>query len=195
VTHLQGTLTPEQMRRDAVIQWDGFGEVRDVCYSRRGALLTVINWTGSGLSLFLVGVATVARWRGVEPARYAKLVGVAVAIAGVVTGIGYSLLEVVPVIFEPRFLRQHEFKNQQLVVRTALADQLDTNAPVTLESVRAAIQRGLPFALTNVLKQTPKRLIREEDSPFNYSFRRGSNGVEVLFYDEFGRSIAYPAPE
>lgn len=192
VTRLQGTLTPEQMRKDAVVQWDGFGEVRDVRYSWLGALLTVINWTGSGLCLFLVGVAAVARRRGVEPARYARSVGIAVAVAMVATGIGYASLEVVPVTLEKRPTRWGEFRNQQLAVRIALAKELDTNTPITIDAVRAVLQRGLPFALTNGLSRPPKFTIREEDSPFNYSLRQGSNGVELLFHDEFGRGEAEP---
>lgn len=192
VTRLQGTLTPEQMRQDAVIQWDGFGEVRDVRYSQLGATLTVLNWTGSALCLFFVGVAAVARWCGVEPTRYAKAMVAAIAIAGAATGIGYMQLEVVPVTLERRFARWVDFRNQQLAVRIALTDELGTNAPITVEAVRAALQRGLPFALTNGLSQPPKLLIREEDSPYNYTLRQGANGVEVLFYDDFGRTVAEP---
>ncbi len=192
ITRLQGTLTPEQMRQDAVIQWDGFGEVRDVRYSQRGAFFTVLNWSGSGLCLFFVGVAVVARWRGVEPTRYAKSVRGAAAVAVVATGIGYASLEVVTVTLEKRFARWGEMRKQQLAVRIALADELDTNAPITIEAVRAALQRGLPFALTNGLSRPPKVAIREEDSPFNYSLRQGSNGVELLFYDDFGRAEVEP---
>lgn len=195
VTRLQGTLTPEQMRQDAVIQWDGFGEVRDVRYSRQGALLTVLNWTGSTLCLFFVGVAAVARWRGVEPTCYAKAMVAAVAVAAAATGIGYARLEVVPVTLERRFVRWHDFRNQQMAVRVALVDELNTNAPITVEAVREALRRGLPFALTNGFSRPPKLTIREEDSPFNYSLREGPNGVEVLFYDDFGRAVVEPASD
>ncbi len=192
VTRLQGTLTPEQMRQDAVIRWDGFGEVRDVRYSQFGATLTVLNWTGSDLCLFFVGLAAVARWRGVEPTRYAKAMVAAVALAAVATGIGYAQLEVVPVTLERRFARWVDFRNQKLAVRIALTDELGANAPITVDAVREALRRGLPFALTNGLSRPPKHLIREEDSPYNYTLRQGSNGVEVLFYDDFGRAVVEP---
>lgn len=195
VTRLQGTLTPEQMRQDAVIQWDGFGEVRDVRYSRLGATLTVLNWIGSALCLFFVGVAAVARWRGVEPTCYAKPMVAAIAIAAAATGIGYAQLEVVPVTFESRLARILQVKNHQATLRIVLADELDTNAPITLEKVRAALQRGLPFALTNGLSRPPKLPIREEDSPYNYTLRQGASGVEILFYDDFGRTVAEPVAE
>lgn len=195
VTRLQGTLTPEQMRQDAVIQWDGIGEVRDVRYSRLGATLSVLNWTGSALCLFFVGVAAVARWRGVEPTRYAKAMVAAVAVIAAATGFGYAQLEVVPVTLERRFARWVDFRNQQLAVRIALMDELGTNAPITVEAVRAALQRGLPFALTNGVSRPPKFLIREEDSPYNYTIRQGANGVEVLFYDAMGRAVVEPVEE
>ncbi len=191
-TRLQGTLTTEQMRQDAVIQWDGFNEVRDVRYSRLGAILTVLNWTGSALCLFFVGLAAVARWRGVEPTRYAKAMVAAVAVIAAATGFGYAQLEVVPVTLERRFARWVDFRNQQLAVRIALMDELGTNAPITVEAVRAALQRGLPFALTNGLSRPPKLLIREEDSPYNYTIRQGANGVEILFYDDMGRAVVEP---
>ncbi len=191
-TRLQGTLTPEQMRQDAVIQWDGFNEVRDVRYSRLGATLTVLNWTGSALCLFFVGVAAVARWRGVEPTRHAKAMGAAVAVTAAATGFGYAQLEVVPVTLERRFARWSDLRNQQVAVRIALMDELGTNAPITVEAVRAALQRGLPFALTNGLSRPPKLLIREEDSPYNYTIRQGANGVEILFYDDMGRAVVQP---
>lgn len=194
-TRLQGTLTPEQMRQDAVIQWDGFSEVRDVRYSRLGATLTALNWTGSALCLFFVGVAAVARWRGVEPTRYAKAMVAAVAVTVAATGFGYAQLEVVPVTLERRFARWVDFRNQQLAVRIALMDELGTNAPITVEAVRAALQRGLPFALTNGVSRPPKFLIREEDSPYNYTIRQGANGVEVLFYDAMGRAVVEPVEE
>ena len=192
VTRLQGTLTPEQMRQDAVIQWDGFNEVRDVRYSRLGATLTVLNWTGSALCLFFVGVAAIARWRGVEPTRYAKAMVAAVAGTAAATAFGYSQLEVVPVTLDRRFARLSDFKSQQVAVRIALMDELDTNAPISVEAVRAALRRGLPFALTNGLSRPPKFLIREEDSPYNYTIRQGANGVEILFYDDMGRAVVEP---
>ncbi len=195
VTRLQGTLTPEQMQQDAVIQWDGFGEVRDVRYSQLGATLTVFNWTGSALCLFFVGLASVARWRGVEPTCYAKAMAAAVILAAAATGIGYAQLEVVPVTLERRFARWVDFRNQQRAVRIALTDELSTNAPITVDAVREALRRGLPFALTNGLSRPPKLLIREEDSPYNYTLRQGSNGVEVLFYDDFGRVVVEPVIE
>jgi hypothetical protein len=195
VTRLQGTLTPEQMRQDAVIQWDGFGEVRDVRYSQLGATLTVLNWTGSALCLFFVGLASVARWRGVEPTCYAKAMAAAVILAAAATRIGYAQLEVVPVTLEGRYVRRHESKFQQRAVRNALADELNTNAPITVEAVRAALQRGLSFAQSNGQSRSPRPLFREEDSPYNYTLRQGANGVEVLFYDDFGRAVVEPVIE
>jgi hypothetical protein len=195
VTRLQGTLTPEQMRQDAVIQWDGFGEVRDVRYSQLGATLTVLNWTGSALCLFFVGLASVARWRGVEPTCYAKAMAAAVILAAAATRIGYAQLEVVPVTLEGRYVRRHESKFQQRAVRNALADELNTNAPITVEAVRAALQRGLSFAQSNGQSRSPRPLFREEDSPYNYTLRQGANGVEVLFYDDFGRVVVEPVIE
>lgn len=189
-TRLQGTLTPEQMRQDAVIQWDGFNEVRDVRYSRLGATLTVLNWTGSALCLFFVGLAAIARWRGVEPTRYAKAMVAAVAVTAAATGFGHAQLEVVPVTLERRFARWSDFRNQQVAVRIALTDELGTNSPVTVEAVRGTLQRGLRFAVTNGLSRPPKFLIREEDSPYNYTIRQGANGVEILFYDGLGRAVA-----
>lgn len=187
VTRLSGKLSPGQMRQDAVIRWDGFGEARDIRYSTRGALMTALNWTGSAFCLFVLGVVIVSRVRGVEPNTYSRATMLAGCVVIVITGIVYFILPVVPVKLEKRFARYSDAKNQFYAVRFALVDELPTNAPVTLESARAAIQRGLPFHLTNGMSRPYSFAIREEDSPYNYSLRAVPGGVEVLFHDAWGR--------
>lgn len=186
VTRLSGQLSPDQMRQDAVIRWDGFAEARDVRYSARGALVTALNWTGSTFCLFVLGVAVVSRVQGREPGTYRRPTLLVAGVALLTTAVIYGSLPVIPVTLENRFARYSDARSQFLAVRIALADELPTNAPVTLESVRAAIRRGLPAALSEAERQRLSYQIREEDSPYNYSLRAVPGGVEVLFHDAWG---------
>ncbi|HRI12140.1 MAG TPA: DUF2330 domain-containing protein [Verrucomicrobiota bacterium] len=198
VTRLEGRLTSRQMRDDAVIHWDGTSEVRDVRYSAHGAWVSSINWTVNAFCLFVVGVAVSSRVRGQEAGRYFQSILIAGMVAAITTGLFYSRLSVVPVTMEKPWVRRTDAKNQQLLIRMAIMDELDTNAPVTLEAVRVAIQRGLPFHLAQYSKNVrriPTFQIREEDSPYNYSLRGVSNGVELLLYDQIGRAAVHRIPE
>ena len=195
VTRLQGTLTPSQMRRDAVVRWDGFAEVQDVRYSLQGAWMSVANWTVNGLCLFMVGLAAFTRSRSPSPRTLAKAALTAVLSAVAVTGLGVAMLPIVPVTLERRFATQNDALNQQYAVRFAILDEQATNAPVTLTSVREAIRRGLPFHLGQIGRRRSNFRIREEDSPFNYSLRSRSNGVDLLLYDPIGRVEVIPIPK
>lgn len=186
VTRLSGQLSPDQMRQDAVIRWDGFAEARDVRYSARGALVTALNWTGSTFCLFVLGVAVVSRVQGREPGTYRRPTLLVAGVVLLTTAVIYGSLPVIPVTLENRFARYSDARNQFLAVRIALADELPTNAPVTLESVRAAIRRGLPVALSEAERKRLGYEIREEDSPYNYSLHSVPDGVEVWFHGTWG---------
>jgi hypothetical protein len=194
VTRLSGKLSPEQMRQDTVIRWDGFAGARDVRYSTRGALMTALNWSGSAFCVFVLGVAIVSRVRGVEPATCARATMFAAGVAAVITGIIYLSLPVVSVKLEKGY-RRFDAMNQFRAVRLALVDELPTNAPVTVESVRAAIRRGLPAQFSETARAKLGYEIREEDSPYNYSLRAVPGGVEVLFHDAWGRPEVVRVPE
>ncbi len=194
VTRLQGTLTSSQMRRDAVVRWDGFAEVQDVRYSLRGAWTSVVNWTVNGLCLFMVGLAAFTRGRTTNPRISRRATLAAVLATGAVTGLGVAALPRVPVTLERAHGREFDAQNQQSALYPSILRELDTDAPVNLSSVREAFRRGLPFRLRNSGRQRTNFRIREEDSPFNYSFRSRSNGVDLLLYDSIGRAAVIPIP-
>jgi len=187
VTRLSGTLSPEQMRQDALIKWDGFAPSRTVYYSAQGALITGLNWTGSAACMFMVGVAAMARVRRREPDTYLRPAALAAIVATLATTVIYARLPVIPVKLEKRFAPRMDARNQFHAIRIALMDELPAGEPVTLESVRAAIQRGLPALFSEAEKRRFSYQIREEDSPYNYSLRAVPGGVEVLFHDAWGR--------
>lgn len=195
VTRLSGVLSPERMRKDATVQWDGFSEARDVRYSARGAWITVLNRTVSALCLLILGVAGVARLRGREPVVSWRPSLAVALVAALITALMYTRLPVIPVRLEARFSRLSDAKNQFLAVQLALMDELPTNAPVTLESAREAIRRGLGAQISPSMRAKLGYEIREEDSPYHYSLHQVPGGVEVRFYDAWGRAEVERFPE
>ncbi|MFM7102351.1 MAG: DUF2330 domain-containing protein, partial [Verrucomicrobiota bacterium] len=186
VTRLRGRLTPEHMRQDAVVRWDGRKEQRQILYSGQGAWLTAANWTVNGLNLLLVALAVRARLRP-ESLRSSLPIGAWGAVFFLLAAVAIRVaLPVVPVRLENRWSRLSEARSEQLAVQLAALDALDTNALVTLEAVRRAIERGLASARRGAGMPDPRSPIREEDSPWNYSLRGQTNGVDLLLHDGLG---------
>ena len=195
VTRLQGTLSGSQMRRDAVIGWREFKEIRDVRYSLRGAWTSVANWTVNGLCLALVVLAPCFRPTAGPSRKVAGMAFWAVLVAVAVSAIWVAALPVSAVSVGRWYGREMDAERQQWAIRHAIREHRDVTAPVTLDSVREAIRRGLPLKLREMNRRPLQYLIREEDSPFNYSLRGRSNGVELLLYDSLGQAEVIPLPE
>ena len=195
VTRLQGTLNGAQMRRDAFIGWRKFKEIRDVRYSLRGAWTSVANWTVNGLCLALVVLAPCFRPTAGPSRKVAGMAFWAVLVAVAVSAIGVAALPVSAVSVGRWYGREMDAERQQWAIRHAIREHRDVTAPVTLDSVREAIRRGLPLKLREMNRRPLQYLIREEDSPFNYSLRGRSNGVELLLFDSLGQAEVIPLPE
>ena len=88
-------------------------------------------------------------------------------------------------------MQYSQARHEQLELQMAAAEAIDTNAPITVEKVRQTIARELPkmFAITRSARSSTtgyKPQIREEDSPWNYSLRGRSNGVDLILHDAIG---------
>jgi hypothetical protein len=198
VTRLQSTLTPRQMRNDAVVQWDEFALKLDTRYSARGAWSWATNWTVNTFAVLAVGIALIARLSGSPVERNFRILGAAGLAAIIATVVIQAALPVVPVALQSRRAIYGDTRDVPYLVRFAIQDELDTNRPISLESVRVAIQRGLPFHEADYSKSVLRALtfhIREEDSPYDYSLRESTNGVDLLLFDEIGRAEAIRLPE
>lgn len=195
VTRLQGTLSGAQMRRDAVIGWREFKEIRDVRYSLRGAWTSVANWTVNGLCLALVVLAPCFRPTAGPSRKVAGMARWAVLAAVAVSGIWVAALPVSAVSVGRWYSREVDAERQQWAIRHAIREHWDVTSPVTLDSVRDSIRQGLPLKLREMNRRPPQYLIREEDSPFNYSLRGRSNGVDLLLYDSLGQAEVISLPE
>jgi len=195
VTRLHGKLTPARMRKDAVIRWDGTTPRHEALYSARGAWGTVANWMVNGFNLVLVGLLFRARVRN-QPLR---TLGVPVAATALVMLLGtltaVAILPIVPVRLESKRALSSDVRHQRWAVEMALEDGLDTNAPVTLEDARKAIQRELPAWLETLQGRKTAMVIREEDSPYMYSLRATPQGVDLLLHNGWGgvsEAISFP---
>ncbi|MFZ9856591.1 MAG: DUF2330 domain-containing protein [Limisphaerales bacterium] len=192
VTRLRGRLTPETLRRDAVLRWSGQKARREVLYSSEGAWKTALNWTVNGFNLLVIGLAFHARVRpGASPFRLKTLVSGA-GVLLLATVMIRLILPVVPVRLQrSAWMQYSQARHEQLELQMAAAEAIDTNAPITVEKVRQTIARELPkmFAITRSAKSSTtgyKPQIREEDSPWNYSLRGRSNGVDLILHDAIG---------
>lgn len=195
VTRLHGELTPARMREDAVIRWDGMTPRHEVQYSVRGAWGTVANWTVNGFNLAVVGLLLRAWARN----QSVRTLGIPLVVTGLVlllgTVVAVAMLPVVPVRLESLRALSSDVRHQQRAVEMALEDGLDTNAPVTLEGARQAIQRKLPAWLETLRDRKTAFVIREEDSPYMYSLRATPQGVDLLLHDGRGgvsEAISFP---
>lgn len=192
VTRLRGNLTPETLRQDAVLRWGGRKERREVLYSSEGAWRTALNWTVNGFNLLVIGLALHARVRpGASPFRLKTLVSGA-GVLLLATVMIRLVLPVVPVRLQrSAWMQYNQARHEQLELILAASEAIDTNAPVTVEKVRQTIARELPkmFATTRSTRSSTtgyQPQIREEDSPWNYSLRGRSNGVDLILHDAIG---------
>ncbi len=187
VTRLRGTLTTQQMKRDALVEWEPFAERHQVFYSAHGALFASLNWTSNALCALVVSIAIASRWRRVEPSAHARKFAVALVTATVATAILWLGFPVVPVRLERWSVRQHEILNNRMLALDAI-DSLGTNHPVSIGAVRAAINRAIKEGTRDKWVR-PGTGFREEDSPGNYTLRDTPDFIELRFYDANGRPV------
>ena len=185
-TRLNATLSPEQMRTDAFVEWDGTTPCQAERYSPRGAGLMCLQAVGGGWLVCLVVVGAAMRlrsWSGRQASRILSAALVLALVAGVVC---YLWLPVVPVRMESRFERMLGSQAGEHVF-ALVAQQFKPGDPKpSVESVRAAIRK--------VQRENPALLSRpmiEEDSPRNYLLRAVPGDVEMVYFDDYGQEWVY----
>lgn len=181
-TRLRGRLTHETLKNDAILHWSGHEYRHEIVYSDQGAWLTDLNWTINGFNVLVIALAVHTRLRpGGSPfRRKTLLIGTAVLL--VATAAIRLSLPVVPTRNISKARLALTFRDQNTVkvaAQLAAVDAIETPEPVTVESVRKTIAQELS-------KARPAPRIREEDSPWNYSLRGQSNGVDLILHDAIG---------
>jgi hypothetical protein len=186
------------MQKDALLHWDGFEERQEVLYSARGALTTAANRVMGIATVAAVGLILVPPWRRrVQPVA-GRFVLAGALLATALIGLVYLWLPVVPVRLERGrdWLRSHSsyLTDSQYAVQFAIHEVgFDTNAsPITVEAVREALQKYLPFHLEQASRYRQRPIPREEDSPGNYTLRPRGQSVDLLLYDGRGGVIEVP---
>lgn len=195
ITKLTAELSPADMARDAIISWSQFRGRHTQLYSEAGALITAANWSISPICILAMIVGLVAhRNGGLSHKSFWVSAGAAgcVLLAGVMVFIALPKTQVRFERFAPQ--RSH-------VYLTALAltaeDQVPTNQPVTIQLVRAALAKTKDQWRENLLQGG---VVREEDSPGNYTLRETLTGVAVVGYNALGAAQElhtiprFPAP-
>ncbi len=185
-TRLNATLSPEQMRTDAIVEWDGNTPFQQVCYSARGARLTCVQWFGGGWLACVILVSAGNRFGWWKAQRIGLMASGAFTFAGLAGALCLLWMPVVPVRMESR-------RGPLLAAARAegayasLAFVFKRGDPLpSVDSVRGAIRE--------VLEEYPYRSIgpmREEDSPRNYIVRDVPNDVEMVYFDEYGQARVY----
>ncbi len=185
-TRMKATLSPEQMRADAVVEWDGNTPHQQARYSARGAALTCVQGFGGGWLICLVLAAAGMRFRSWSGRRAIGILSGALVLAAVIGSVCFLRMPVVPVRMESRFewLRAPD-RAEGVFLRAG--DEFKAGDPLpSVDSVRAAIRK--------VQREHPARLSRpmiEEDSPRNYIVRAVPGDVEIVYFNDHGQGQVY----
>jgi len=185
-TRLNATLSPEQMRADAVVEWDENTSYQQVRYSARGASMSCVQWFGGGWLVSVVLVSAGSRFRGWGMGRSGVFMAGACVVSGVVGAVCLLLMPVVTVRMESRLawlFVPHRAEDAFLNV----GSEFKPGDPLpTVQSVRAAIRKVLDEYPSGYLSP-----MREEDSPRNYIVRAVPGDVEVVYFDDYGQARVY----
>ncbi len=198
-TKLSGTLTSEDMRKDAYLSWVPYQHDRLVRYSAAGAISTATNFVCVPLVVLLL----VFYWMGSSETGLSHAGQRNSAIAAGILVVGwlamFLMLPKVPVRvtrFSP-FHLQSTFKNVRLVLLLAFEDQTPSSPnknPPSLESQTSWLREKLKVG-SDARKELDSKLNvnrftgmpwHEEDSPGNYTIHQESNDVVAVWYDSHG---------
>jgi hypothetical protein len=185
-TRLNATLSPEQMRTDAIVEWDGTTTYQAERYSPRGAGLVCLQAVGGGWLVCLVVVGAVMRLRSWSERQAFRILAAALALALAAGAVGYLWMPVVPVRMESRFERILGPQAGEHVFAMVAQQFKPADPKPSVDSVRAAIRK--------VQRENPALLSRpmiEEDSPRNYILRAVPGDVEMIYFDDYGQERVY----
>ncbi len=188
-TRLNAILSPEQMRADAIVEWDGSIPYQQVRYSARGAGLSCVQWFGGGWLVCLVLMSAgvrFGRWSG-RPGG--GMVSGSLVLAAVVGAVCFFRMPVVPVRMESVFQWSIAFRRAEGVFREAGLEFKAGGPLPAVESVRAAIRKVLNEDRPPWLREM--RGMREEDSPRNYIVRAVPGDVEMVYFGDAGEERVY----
>jgi hypothetical protein len=193
-TRLSATLSPEQMRRDAVIRFGPARQVGGVVYSFDAAAATAVDRAALALLASSIVLAVVIALSGAGPARGRAGAAAAAALAAAI-GLGWYIA--LPKARTERIGRSNRtaLYDVQMAGEEALADLADARRAdpamrPTVEWVRARVRHSLAGLRDRYRSDHPPTMAGpiEEDSPFNYLVREGVSGgtVELVWFDALG---------
>jgi hypothetical protein len=188
-TRLNATLSPEQMREDAIVEWDGSIPYQQVRYSAQGAGVSCMQWFGGGwlVSLVLMSAGVrLGRWSG-RP--WVGMVSGSLVLAAVVGAVCFLWMPVVPVRLESVFQWSITARRAEGVFFEAGLEFKAGDPLPAVESVRTAIRKVLNEDRPPWMREI--RGMREEDSPRNYVVRAVPGDVEMVYFGDAGEERVF----
>jgi hypothetical protein len=195
-TQLTGTLTPEQMTTDLVVEWDDPVAFRRTFYSHQAAATEAQNrggWTALFVLFVLLLLAGRVRavpgetwqeakrnWRAAFRRRLPFVIGAALLAGALVGWIHFASLDRTEARLVGRSFHDHRHAQRTLEIPTG-----------DVEAVRAAARDYWADA------ENPYQSggVREEDSPGNYVVRERDGRVEYAYYDARGKEFVRTAAD
>jgi Uncharacterized protein conserved in bacteria (DUF2330) len=185
-TRLNAILSPEQMRADAIVEWDGSIPYQQERYSVRRGGLSCVQWFGCGWLVCVVLVVSAMRFWSWSGRRAIGILSAAFVLAGVVGSVCFFRMPVVSVRMESR-LEWLLAPNRASTVFRLVGQEFKAGDPLpSVDSVRTAIRK--------VFQENPELVSRpmiEEDSPRNYIVRAVPGGVEMVYFSDHGQEKVY----
>ncbi|HRT09009.1 MAG TPA: DUF2330 domain-containing protein [Candidatus Paceibacterota bacterium] len=183
-TRLTSTLAPEAMREDVVINWVPFSKQRARLYSPAGARVRAFNWASGVFAAGLLAACGVSYRRKALICRFPSLTW---ALAALVLFTGAFIYLASPKV-EVRLVKAPAVRARLSVesVGRSLTDGAHPDPAVLSAEARELLRNMHGMAGMGSENVLLGGEIREEDSPGNYTIRRGGGGVEFVTYDLWG---------
>lgn len=185
ITRLAGRLTPEQMRDDITIQWDGTKAYRKVYYSKDGRVLTAYT---AGLGAWCISlVILVLYFRVLKKIRigcdrwFVIVLMCSLIFSLVYAGVTFIRINPIHVREQSAFDRMIYRSYIEIFYATAISDSFLADNHDSPQYAEAQIKGFLrSVSLKNFYLNKP---ITIEDSPGNLSLETVNNQVRLLYYD------------
>ncbi|QYK47305.1 MAG: DUF2330 domain-containing protein [Phycisphaeraceae bacterium] len=185
-TKVSATLSPEQMRRDVVIEWVKPRYKGDTVYSRAAALNRAVILGSSIVIAGSLAVLMLTPLLRLSTATAARALTASIPFAATVFLIAWLATPIVSTTPGERY-RRYPLIHRLVEPHVWAEMDYDSGDPyrnATVEGVRPILRSAAAKASEH---WSLKSEVREEDSPFNYSIGIEEGFITYIGYDQWGR--------